>query len=156
MQVWGNFCTEMFPWCACRTTIFSQRKIDEAKSVMDKIYVKQWTIVGLKLQCDLKGSPICTNKNMAILSRRLILLAMLLHEQFRHYTNINLSHRMQFLSTQQHAYQSFLVTSSFDSICVVVACWVNFVQECLHEHELQVSDYVQCMTVFSPKCSYVC
>ena len=31
-----------------------------------------------------------------------------------------------FLSTQKRAYQSFLVTSWFDSVCVTVTCWVNF------------------------------
>ena len=44
---------------------------------------------------------------MAILSRRLILLAILLYEQFIHYTQINLRPDMQLLSTQQQAYQSF-------------------------------------------------
>ena len=53
-----------------------------------------------------------------------------------HYTHIDLNPNMQFFGTQQHAYQSFLVTSWFDSVCVVVACWVNFGQKCLHEHEL--------------------
>ena len=45
---------------------------------------------------------------MAILSRRMILLAILLYEQFIHYTQINLCPNKQPLSTQQHAYQSFL------------------------------------------------
>ena len=63
---------------------------------------------------------------MAILSRRLILLAILLYEQFIHYTQINLRPNKQLLVTQQQAYQSFLVTSWFDSVCVIVACWVNF------------------------------
>ena len=55
-----------------------------------------------------------------ILSRRTILLA------------IHLAHNNYFtsqhtvLSTQQHAYQSVLVTSWFDSICVTVTCWVKF------------------------------
>ena len=44
---------------------------------------------------------------MAILSRRRILLAILLSEQFLHLTQINLHTNIQFLSTQQHAYQSF-------------------------------------------------
>ena len=44
---------------------------------------------------------------MAILSRRLILLAILLYEQFIHYTKINLRPNKQLLSTQQQAYQSF-------------------------------------------------
>ena len=45
---------------------------------------------------------------MAILSRRLILLAILLYEQFIYYTQIDLLPDKQLLSTQQHAYQSFL------------------------------------------------
>ena len=44
---------------------------------------------------------------MAILSRRPILLAILLYEQFLHLTQINLHLNTQLLSTQQHAYQSF-------------------------------------------------
>ena len=44
---------------------------------------------------------------MSILSRRSILLAILLYEQFIHLTRINLRHNIQFLSTQQRAYQSF-------------------------------------------------
>ena len=45
---------------------------------------------------------------MAILSRRLILLAIFSYEQFIHYTHINLRPNKQLLSTQQQAYQSFL------------------------------------------------
>ena len=45
---------------------------------------------------------------MAILSRRPILLAILLYEQFLHLTLINLHPNMQLLSTQQHAYQSLI------------------------------------------------
>ena len=75
---------------------------------------------------------------MAILSRRLTLLAILLYEYFIHYTQINLSSNMQFLSTQQHAYQSF---SRFDSVCVVSTRWLNSRQNCQLEHELQCSDY---------------
>ena len=44
---------------------------------------------------------------MAILSRRLILLAILLYEQFTHYTQINLCPNNQLLKFQQQAYQSF-------------------------------------------------
>ena len=44
---------------------------------------------------------------MAILSRRPILLAILLYEQFKHLKRINLRPNAQFLSTQQYAYQSF-------------------------------------------------
>ena len=72
---------------------------------------------------------------MAILSRRLILLAILLYESFIHYTQINSSPNTQFLSIQQHAYRSFLVISWFDSVCVAVAWWVNVGQKCLHEHD---------------------
>ena len=78
---------------------------------------------------------------MAILSSRPILLAILLYEQFLHLTHINLHPNTQLLSTQQHAYQSFLVTSWFDSVCATVACWVNFKEKHLHEYELQFSDY---------------
>ena len=46
---------------------------------------------------------------MTILSRRLILLAILLYEAFLHLAQINLHPNKQFLSTQQHAYQSFLL-----------------------------------------------
>ena len=49
--------------------------------------------------------PVLTK--MVILSRRRILLAILLSEQFLHLTQINLHPNIQCLSTQQHAYQSF-------------------------------------------------
>ena len=52
-----------------------------------------------------KNLPVQTK--MAILSRRHILLAILLSEQFLHLTQINLHPNIQFLRTQQHAYQSF-------------------------------------------------
>ena len=45
-------------------------------------------------------------QKMAILSRRLILLTILLYEQFIHYTKINLHPNKQLLSTQKQAYQS--------------------------------------------------
>ena len=63
---------------------------------------------------------------MAILSRRLILLAILLYEQFVHHTQINLRPNTQLLSTQQHAYQSFLITFWFNSVCVTEPRSVNF------------------------------
>ena len=52
------------------------------------------------------------------MSRIPIVLAILLYEQFIHLIQINLRPNIQFLSTQQRAYQSFLVTSSFDSVFV--------------------------------------
>ena len=78
---------------------------------------------------------------MAILSRERIPLAILLYEQFIHLTQTTLCPNIQFLSTQQRAYHSFLVTSSFDSVCITVTRWVNFGEKHLHEHELQLSDY---------------
>ena len=36
---------------------------------------------------------------------------------------------------------SFLVTSWFDSVCVTVTRWVNFIEKHLHEYELQLFDY---------------
>ena len=78
---------------------------------------------------------------MTILSGRPILRAILLYEQFIHLTRINLRPNMQFLSTQQRACQSFLVTSWFDSVCVTVTRWANFREKHLHEYELQLFDY---------------
>ena len=53
-----------------------------------------------------KGSPISKALTcMKILSRRPILLAILLYEQFIHLIHINLHSNIQFLSTQQNAYQ---------------------------------------------------
>ena len=46
-------------------------------------------------------------RTMAILSWRLILLAILLYEQVIDLKPINSRPKIQFLSTQQHAYQSF-------------------------------------------------
>ena len=60
-----------------------------------------------------KGTPISNlpiQTKMAILSKRPILLALLLYEQFIHLTQITLCPNIQFLSTQERAYQSFLVT----------------------------------------------
>ena len=42
------------------------------------------------------------------LSRKLILLAILLHGQFIHYTQISLHPTIHFFNAQQRAYQSFL------------------------------------------------
>ena len=83
----------------------------------------------------------CMKIYLAILSRRQILLAILLYEQFIHLTQITLRPNIQFLSTQQRAYQSFLVTSWFDIVCVTVARWVNFKKKHLHNYVLQLSDY---------------
>ena len=52
---------------------------------------------------------------MAFLSRKLKLLAILLHGQFIHHTHISLYPNTQFFTAQQRAYQSFLVTSCFDT-----------------------------------------
>ena len=65
---------------------------------------------------------------MAILSWRRIPLAILLYEEFIHLTQITLHvcPNIQLLSTQQHAYQSCLVTSWFYSVYNIVAYWVSF------------------------------
>ena len=86
---------------------------------------------------------------MVILSRRTILLAILLYEQFIHVTQINLRHNIQFLSTQQCAHQSFLVTSWFDSVCITVTRWVN-VREFFFYINMSTVNSLQCMKVFSP------
>ena len=79
---------------------------------------------------------------MAMLSRRLQLLAIFLYDKFKHHAQIDLRQHSQFLSTQHCAYQSFLVASWFDSVCIQVASWVNCRHECLHDNELQLlSDY---------------
>ena len=36
----------------------------------------------------------------------------------------------------------FWVTSWFYSVCNILTCWVNFREKHLHEHELQLSDYI--------------
>ena len=64
------------------------------------------------------------------LSERLMVLTLLLYEQFIHQTQVILCPNMQFLSTQQRAYQSYQVISGLDSVCIHVACihvacWVN-------------------------------
>ena len=46
----------------------------------------------------------------------------------------------QFLSTWQHAYHSFWVTSLFYSAYNIATRWVNFREKHLHEYELQLSD----------------
>ena len=61
---------------------------------------------------------------MVILSRRRIPLPILIYEQFIHCTQIILRPIIQLLSTAQHAYQSFLVTSWFYSVYNIVTRWV--------------------------------
>ena len=53
-----------------------------------------------------KSLPVKTKA--AFLSRKLILLAILLHAQFKHYTQISLHPNIHFFNAQQRAYQSFL------------------------------------------------
>ena len=76
------------------------------------------------------------------------------YEQFIHLTRIFSRSNTQFLRTKQQAYQSFLVTPRFDSVCATVVGVGGFYGKYLHEHELQLSDYiyVQRMNVF---CQYV-
>ena len=66
---------------------------------------------GVSGDADHKSSYLYENlpvqSKMAILSKRRILVVILLSEQFLHLTQINLHPNIQFLSTQQHAYQSF-------------------------------------------------
>ena len=69
----------------------------------------------------------CTNKGDRVL------LAILLYERF-------IRPNIQFLITQQRAYQSFLFTSWFDSYCVAGIRRVNF-REKIHEFELQLFGY---------------
>ena len=66
---------------------------------------------------------------------------LLLCEQFIHLTQITLHPNIQFLSNQQRAYHSFLVTSWFDSVCITMTCWANFKENHLQKHEQQLSDY---------------
>ena len=82
----------------------------------------------------------CKNKK-AFLSKILILLAILLYEQYKHNTHASLCPNMQYLDDQQHVYQSFEVAYWFDSVCVKVARWVNLRHKCLLQHEQQLSDY---------------
>ena len=55
--------------------------------------------------CIYKSLPVKTK--IAFLSMKLILLAMLLHGQFIHYTQISLYPNIHFCDAQQCAYQSF-------------------------------------------------
>ena len=61
--------------------------------------------------------------------------------------NFCISHRLIHITTHSFCELSSmlishcLVTSWFDSVCVTVACWVNFKENNLHEYELQFSDY---------------
>ena len=67
---------------------------------------------------------------MSILSRRPILLTILMYEQLIHLTQIN-----TVLSTQQHAKQSFLLLPGFIPFALL------FREKHLHESELQLFDY---------------
>ena len=95
---------------------------------------------------DLKSSYLYENlpvqTKMAILSWRPIPLAILLYKQFIHLTWVNLSAIIQFLSTQQRAYQSGLVTSWVDSVfrhCVMLDEFTR--KNIQSEYELQLFDY---------------
>ena len=61
--------------------------------------------------------------------------------------NLYISHRslyaptyVQLLSNRQHAYQSFRVSSWFDAVCNIVTRWVNFRENHLHKHDLQLPE----------------
>ena len=68
-------------------------------------------------------------------------MATLLYEQLIHLTKITLRPNIQLLSNPQHAYQSFRVTSWFDTANNAVTRWMNFRENHLHEHDLQLFDY---------------
>ena len=76
-----------------------------------------------------KNLPVKTKT--AFLSKKLILLAILLHGQFIHYTHISLHPNIHLFNAQQRAGE----TSWCDSVYILVACWVNFRQKCLHQYE---------------------
>ena len=62
---------------------------------------------------------------MAILSGKSILLAILLHGQFIHYTHISLHPNIHFFTVEQRAYRSFLSYFLVCFVIILVACWVN-------------------------------
>ena len=74
---------------------------------------------------------------MAFLSRRRILLAMMMYEQFINFTQISLRPKIQLLSTLHHAYQSFLSVS----LVLFRLQYFGTLCEHLHEHELQLFGY---------------
>ena len=58
-----------------------------------------------------------------------MVLAILMYEQFIHYTQINLYPNTQVLNIQQRTYRSFSsLTSRFDSVCIIMARWVTLRQ----------------------------
>ena len=86
---------------------------------------------------------------MALLSRILILLAILLYEQYTHHTQASLCPKMQYLSAKQYAYQSFL------SYFLV---WFSFSSKwhagCILDKHVYINRTtvirLQCMKVFGP------
>ena len=68
-------------------------------------------------------------------------MAIFIYEQFIQFTQIILRPNTQLLSTPQHTFQSFLVTSWFYFVCNIVTRWANFREKHLHNYELQLSDY---------------
>ena len=83
-------------------------------------------------------------QELLFLSRRRIPFATLLYEHIIHLTLITLKPNVQLLSNRQHAYHFislFRVTSWFNTVCDIVTRWVNFKENYLHEHELQLSGY---------------
>ena len=55
-----------------------------------------------------------------------------------HLTQVTLCRNLQFLSTQQCAYQSYLVTSWFDSACITLTHWLNFREKHFPDQELYI------------------
>ena len=80
---------------------------------------------------------------MDILSRERIPLAILIHKQFIHFTQIILRLAIHLLSTPQHAYQSFLsyFNSLFDSVYNIMTPWLNLREKHIYKYEMQLSDY---------------
>ena len=96
---------------------------------------------------------LCINK-MSIVPRRRIPLAILLYEQFIHLTQITSRSNIQFLSTKQSAYQSFLVTSWFDSVRITVKRWLNC-RVNIYMNMNYSYPTIQHMKVLSSKCTNI-
>ena len=106
------------PKCSkLQSVVYIYVSLQPASNLFCSVHLFQ-LLVFMRFGLYFKGTPIskaltCTTiilnkQKMAILSRRLTLLAIILHEQCTHHKQINLRQNKQLLSTQQHAYQSFL------------------------------------------------
>ena len=103
------------------------------KLYKERVAITSGTMILFKGMLDTKDLTFITiylyQQKWHYFSRRPIFLAILLNKQFLHLKHINLHPNTQLLSTQQHAYTSFLVTSWLYYVCITLACLNEFLRK---------------------------